>query len=320
MHETDLSTPVADADLDGILAEFRAPDQFPREAIEEVRRRREAMTPRLIEALRRGTETFRRGEPLNDSTPFFALFLLGEFRAKEALPAILDAISLPDEPLDELFGEAVTEVLDRVLAVLCEDRLEVLDELIENAALDKFVRWAAADALSLLALAGRIERQDAVDRLRGHLHRAVEHSDEPIATGLVCSLADLSAKEATQDVQQAFERGTVDEFAIDWEYWKEQVIEEERPSAVDQSKRLEIDTVEQLKNWCFRSDEPDDAAVDDEAPWEWGEEPGALRENWDWEGDETPLLERVRVAGRNDPCPCGSGKKFKKCCGAPGGA
>jgi uncharacterized protein YecA (UPF0149 family) len=20
--------------------------------------------------------------------------------------------------------------------------------------------------------------------------------------------------------------------------------------------------------------------------------------------------------GRNDPCPCGSGKKFKKCCGA----
>jgi hypothetical protein len=22
--------------------------------------------------------------------------------------------------------------------------------------------------------------------------------------------------------------------------------------------------------------------------------------------------------GRNDPCPCGSGKKFKHCCGAPG--
>ena len=23
--------------------------------------------------------------------------------------------------------------------------------------------------------------------------------------------------------------------------------------------------------------------------------------------------------GRNDPCPCGSGKKFKKCCGADSG-
>jgi uncharacterized protein len=24
---------------------------------------------------------------------------------------------------------------------------------------------------------------------------------------------------------------------------------------------------------------------------------------------------RVARVGRNDPCPCGSGKKFKKCCG-----
>ncbi len=26
-----------------------------------------------------------------------------------------------------------------------------------------------------------------------------------------------------------------------------------------------------------------------------------------------------RVAGRNDPCPCGSGRKYKKCCGKAGG-
>lgn len=26
----------------------------------------------------------------------------------------------------------------------------------------------------------------------------------------------------------------------------------------------------------------------------------------------------VEKVGRNDPCPCGSGKKFKKCCGAAG--
>jgi SEC-C motif-containing protein len=28
-----------------------------------------------------------------------------------------------------------------------------------------------------------------------------------------------------------------------------------------------------------------------------------------------PIVKGVQV-GRNDPCPCGSGKKFKKCCGA----
>ena len=27
-----------------------------------------------------------------------------------------------------------------------------------------------------------------------------------------------------------------------------------------------------------------------------------------------PVENRFRDVGRNDPCPCGSGKKFKKCC------
>ena len=33
---------------------------------------------------------------------------------------------------------------------------------------------------------------------------------------------------------------------------------------------------------------------------------------------EKPTLEGIDLSkvGRNDPCPCGSGKKFKKCCGA----
>ncbi len=29
-----------------------------------------------------------------------------------------------------------------------------------------------------------------------------------------------------------------------------------------------------------------------------------------------PEQRKVEKVGRNDPCPCGSGKKFKKCCGA----
>ena len=43
-----------------------------------------------------------------------------------------------------------------------------------------------------------------------------------------------------------------------------------------------------------------------------------------FEGDESKKPKRVTVikrtaeAGRNDLCPCGSGKKYKKCCGAPG--
>jgi uncharacterized protein len=39
-----------------------------------------------------------------------------------------------------------------------------------------------------------------------------------------------------------------------------------------------------------------------------------------WQARRTNLRgpHRVSKVGRNDPCPCGSGRKFKKCCGAPG--
>jgi uncharacterized protein YecA (UPF0149 family) len=33
-----------------------------------------------------------------------------------------------------------------------------------------------------------------------------------------------------------------------------------------------------------------------------------------WAGFEAPV--RSDKVGRNEPCPCGSGRKYKKCCGA----
>jgi len=37
-------------------------------------------------------------------------------------------------------------------------------------------------------------------------------------------------------------------------------------------------------------------------------------------GGESSSVQQPKIAqakaGRNDPCPCGSGKKYKKCCGA----
>lgn len=30
-----------------------------------------------------------------------------------------------------------------------------------------------------------------------------------------------------------------------------------------------------------------------------------------------PIVEHSPRVGRNDPCPCGSGRKYKKCCGDP---
>ena len=41
-----------------------------------------------------------------------------------------------------------------------------------------------------------------------------------------------------------------------------------------------------------------------------------LRQLWQSMGPRVETLRKAPEPGRNDPCPCGSGKKFKKCCGA----
>ena len=42
--------------------------------------------------------------------------------------------------------------------------------------------------------------------------------------------------------------------------------------------------------------------------------------HWVYAGQAEPQSQTIRretpKIGRNDPCPCGSGKKYKKCCGA----
>jgi SEC-C motif domain protein len=36
--------------------------------------------------------------------------------------------------------------------------------------------------------------------------------------------------------------------------------------------------------------------------------------SWIYVDGSTPTLRSSAKTGRNDPCPCGSGKKYKKCC------
>jgi uncharacterized protein len=41
-----------------------------------------------------------------------------------------------------------------------------------------------------------------------------------------------------------------------------------------------------------------------------------LREIWRTLGPRVETVRKADTPGRNDLCSCGSGKKFKKCCGA----
>ena len=48
--------------------------------------------------------------------------------------------------------------------------------------------------------------------------------------------------------------------------------------------------------------------------WSKDDPPASIEPLESWEYEPVEQLKSVKV-GRNDPCPCQSGKKFKKCCG-----
>ena len=68
-----------------------------------------------------------------------------------------------------------------------------------------------------------------------------------------------------------------------------------------------------------------DGAVEFKAHWQTGGRKGCLHETsrfvkengrWYYLDGDIHAAPAAGKAGRNDPCPCGSGKKYKKCCGA----
>ena len=42
--------------------------------------------------------------------------------------------------------------------------------------------------------------------------------------------------------------------------------------------------------------------------------PSCTHDHGHHHGSQAPLVRAAPKVGRNDPCPCGSGKKHKKCC------
>jgi hypothetical protein len=132
--------------LDDIIAELDADytGKLPEQAIRAAQRRREAITPRLIDLICNATEAVRSGNPPKGNGHLYALFLLTEFNANASLPAIREAVSLPGDGPFDLFGDAITENLSSLLAALAAETPKVIDEMIADRSLNEYVRWEAA--------------------------------------------------------------------------------------------------------------------------------------------------------------------------------
>jgi hypothetical protein len=297
-------------------------ERIPVEAIRAAREHRELIVPRLIQLIRDAAAGARVGNPPEGNAHFVALFLLTEFEAKEALPAVIEALSLPGELPFDLFGDAVTSLGGRVFTALAGDRPDLIDELARNRDLNLYVRWECALAFALLVADGRMTRDDALRRLQRQLRDALDigEPETEFISALVTTLADLAPREAMAEIEEAYQRELVDEFWIGLEDVKRDANQSDSEMLDELRKRSPeklTDTIAELEDWaCFKEDESDPSGI--------GPSPFADRIAEPLFSSAVPSFNpsdsTVRVTtpriGRNEPCPCGSGKKFKKCCGA----
>lgn len=326
-------TEATDVDLDWALTELSKQHRtFPERALRTVQAHREAAVPRLIEAIEQGAASLAAGEKSDNDLTFYGLVLLTEFQAREAWPAIRIGLSLPGDGPFELFGDLITGALPRILAFFCADQVDSIDELLKNRTLNEYVRWSAAGSYLRLVRDGRISREDAVARLRHALQSAIANRDSEGATGIVCELYDYAPIEAIEDIQRAYDQWLVDSGVI--------AVQELDQSCRDGQSHFEAelsrcqlpgieDTVEEFRHWYW----PGEKTVSKPAAASKTLQAGQLTDgsaataqrpaiNWlNVDQQQTTAMapatvrnDRPRV-GRNDPCPCGSGQKFKKCCG-----
>ena len=275
---------------------------FPRAALEAAIAQRDEVIPFLLDELVRHARDPAALAVLGESyfLHIYAMYLLAQFHEARAHADILTLVGQPGEYAFEILGDAVTEDLYAILAQTHGDDLSDIQRLIENTAADAFVRGAGLRALAALVAAGEYPRAELIEYLRG-LFKAVPRDrtvDDYFLPELINTACHIQPGELIEEIRNAFAVHRIDHQAVTMKD-VERALKRSVDAALEmhsEREPLDIDAITRLQGWaCFHPQ--DDAHADD-----------------DYEA-ETYVRETAKI-GRNDPCPCGSGKKYKRCCGA----
>jgi hypothetical protein len=309
--ESGLTEGTLDWELDEIILEIDAPSgELPVEAIRAAERHRVQIVSRLVRLIERAVQDVKEGGKLKKNGHFFALFLLIEFRAAESFDTIVRAVSLPDDLPSKLFGDGIHEALPLAVPAMANERLDEVLALIRNRDLGEYVRWALQTGLVRLVAAGLRSREEIVFHLREILTEAIENEDCETVLAAVNSLHDLFPEEAYEDIERAYDLGLVDESVIGLKDVDHQLArgKDDVLRRLQQETTHIEDTVDMLKHWAAFEPRKEKPAVNP-IPGERHRPLAVPRQ------EPHPTIENTEPrVGRNEPCPCGSGKKFKKCC------
>ena len=296
----------------------RCENRFPHSTVQKARELREWIIPNLIEVVRDATAYARFHVQTDDGTVQFAVHLLAEFQAKEALPAILDSFSLTNDELwDYMYGDGLFEAMPGILNRLIGDEPEFYDQKIRDPQTSTALKICLLQALRYVVARKVISVETYGSRLRDYLELAIQSENKEVVTNIVCDIIDTVNTDYIPIVRSAFGKGLVDEHTIGLEHAEKELngrgmsIWEMLPNPQQDFS----DAVEELSSWAwFQETPPDPLQLNPKTKLSAEKILNALQ-SLGPPSKPLPLPPNpLPNVGRNGPCPCGSGKKYKVCC------
>lgn len=306
-----------------LLREIAIAEDLPREAIAQCMLCIPEVAPELLATIARATEVpVASQSELN--LVYYGVYILGGAREPLLQAPLLRLLRLPDEIIGELLGDDYVETLAQLVIGAFDGNAEALFDILCDEDVDSFVRMPLFGAAAFLTWLGRIP----AETMRGLLYRFDADRSIPAGdigwNGWETAIELLGWTEFAPLVEAAYTDGRLDTGLSELGLFKQGLSEAVRAAADDGTRFTAegygyiedtLETIEFPAPTLGAHDE--DITNEDLLDWaEDSEDPlpldpgpsrlaGAVQET-----RHNPL----RHVGRNDPCPCGSGKKYKKCC------
>jgi hypothetical protein len=308
-HEP-IPTPVSKMSPDQVLIELgKDRTTHPLEALESADAHRGVLVQPLLRLLERCVTDPDSASEADAQLFCYALYLMAKWREARAYQLVIRWLSLPDATSTRLSGDVSTQDGARILAAVCDGDLEPIKRLVLNRDADEFSRGVAVTALALLAVWAEVPRDIILDYFAWLAREGLERQTGYVWGALAAESADIEALAVFPDLLRAYDEGFIDPQVIG----RSELDEVEASPRGDHLERLKdrhppIDDVAKATSWWARFGKLASSRR--------AEELAALAAAGDIDDNSPaePFRAPVKV-GRNEPCPCGSGKKYKKCCG-----
>ena len=247
--------------------------------------------------------------------PTHSLLLLPALKSEKSLPAILELLEQDLDFTDFWFGDFVNNLMDNALYHCGRNQTSKLFEFLKRPNIYGMNKALVGEALVKI-INDSEEKADFVQAYRQVLRNYIDnatneaYADTEAIGFVVSNLIDLRYEELLPEVKQLFELDLVDIFISGTYSEVEQDMQAySYGSSMDFIKKNIHEKYEELSGeegeFSFPMNE-------DEIFTEMYNEEILNRSLLNEELNEP--VSKLKKIGRNDPCPCGSGKKYKKCC------